>query len=212
MAIITIKEPSKTINISFYGSDLYVVNYNNEPYVPMKPIVEGMGLDWTGQLNKLRQRFSKGIEEITIPTLGGPQKMLCLQLRKLAGWLLTIYPNKVKPEIKDKVIRYQDECDDVLYEYWTKGEIKAKRKTVYEHLDLSIEVDNINAACRNMDRLIDVWSRLNPHLSVLSPDIAYAFNGAIGNVEGPLFSLKMAIERKSKILLNQHLVTDGQFR
>ncbi|MCG3461846.1 hypothetical protein L7G72_08270 [Xenorhabdus bovienii] len=26
-------------------------------------------------------------------------------------------------------IRYQDECDDVLYEYWTTGEVKAKTTT-----------------------------------------------------------------------------------
>ncbi|MDW7790092.1 phage antirepressor N-terminal domain-containing protein [Morganella morganii] len=115
-----------TINVPFHGDSLYVVNYNGQPYVPMKPIVEGMGLDWMGQYRKLTQRFAKGIEEMSIPTKGGEQSMLCLALRKLAGWLHTISPNKVKPEIRDKVIRYQEECDDVLYEYWTTGEVKKK--------------------------------------------------------------------------------------
>lgn len=115
-----------TINVPFHGDNLYVVNYNGQPYVPMKPIVEGMGLDWMGQYRKLTQRFVKGIEEMSIPTKGGEQSMLCLALRKLAGWLHTISPNKVKPEVRDKVIRYQEECDDVLYEYWTTGEVKKK--------------------------------------------------------------------------------------
>lgn len=115
-----------TINVPFHGDNLYVVNYNGQPYVPMKPIVEGMGLDWMGQYRKLTQRFAKGIEEMSIPTKGGEQSMICLALRKLAGWLHTISPNKVKPEIRDKVIRYQEECDDVLYEYWTTGEVKKK--------------------------------------------------------------------------------------
>ncbi len=35
MSIIATKSVSKTINVPFYGSDLYVVNYNGEPYVPM---------------------------------------------------------------------------------------------------------------------------------------------------------------------------------
>lgn len=39
--------------------------------------------------------------------------MLCLALRKLNGWLQTISPNKVKPEIREKVVQYQEECDDV---------------------------------------------------------------------------------------------------
>lgn len=117
------------INVPFYGSELYVVNHNGEPYTPMRPIVEGMGMDWKSQYVKLTQRFAKGVVEITIPTAGGIQKMLCLALRKLAAWLNTISPNKVKPEIRDRVIRYQEECDDVLYEYWTKGHVTNPRKT-----------------------------------------------------------------------------------
>ncbi|MCT8239873.1 phage antirepressor N-terminal domain-containing protein [Proteus mirabilis] len=121
-----------TINVPFHGNNLYVVNFNGEPYVPMKPIVEGMGLTWQSQFEKLKQRFSKGITEIVIPSKGGEQSMLCLALRKLAGWLHTISPNKVKPEIRDKVIKYQEECDDVLYEYWTTGEVKKKHKSTLQ--------------------------------------------------------------------------------
>ena len=116
-----------TINVPFHGDNLYVVNYNGQPYVPMKPIVEGMGMDWASQFTKLKQRFKSTIAEITMVSEDGKERnMICLALRKLAGWLHTISPNKVKPEIRDKVIRYQEECDDVLYEYWTTGEVKKK--------------------------------------------------------------------------------------
>ncbi|MGJ7263839.1 phage antirepressor N-terminal domain-containing protein [Morganella morganii] len=119
-----------TINVPFHGDNLYVVNYNGQPYVPMRPIVEGMGMDWTGQLNKLKQKFKSTVEEISMVAADGKERnMICLALRKLAGWLHTISPNKVKPEIRDKVIRYQEECDDVLYEYWTTGEVKPRQST-----------------------------------------------------------------------------------
>ncbi|EMH6405580.1 phage antirepressor N-terminal domain-containing protein [Providencia rettgeri] len=122
-----------TINVPFHGNNLYVVNYNGQPYVPMRPIVEGMGMDWTGQLNKLKQKFKSTVEEISIVAADGKERnMICLALRKLAGWLHTISPNKVKPEIRDKVIQYQEECDDVLYEYWTTGEVKAKHKSTVQ--------------------------------------------------------------------------------
>ncbi|EFB6187495.1 hypothetical protein FQF47_04305 [Escherichia coli] len=117
-----------TINVPFHGAELYVVNHNGEPYTPMKPIVEGMGLDWKSQHKKISQRFSKGMVEITIPSAGGVQAMICMALRKLAAWLNSISPNKVRPEIRDKVIQYQEECDDVLYEYWTKGHVVNPRK------------------------------------------------------------------------------------
>ncbi|HGN1344049.1 TPA: phage antirepressor N-terminal domain-containing protein [Pseudomonas aeruginosa] len=115
-----------TINVPFHGNSLYVVNYNGEPFVPMKPIVEGMGLSWEPQLRKLNQRFTKGMIKMVIPSIGGAQETVCLAMHKLTGWLFSIMPNKVKPEIRDKVIQYQEECDDVLYEYWTTGEVKKK--------------------------------------------------------------------------------------
>ncbi|HGW4826597.1 TPA: phage antirepressor N-terminal domain-containing protein [Proteus mirabilis] len=57
-----------TINVPFHGNNLCIVTHNGEPHVPMKPIVEGMGLDWKSQFSKIKSRFSKGMVEITIPT------------------------------------------------------------------------------------------------------------------------------------------------
>ncbi|EER7062666.1 TPA: phage antirepressor N-terminal domain-containing protein [Escherichia coli] len=132
------------MTVPFHGDSLYVVNHNGEPYVPMKPVVEGMGLAWAPQFTKLKQRFAKGVTEIIIPSAGGEQTMTCLALRKLAAWLQTINSNKVKPEIRDKVIQYQEECDDVLYEYWTKGVVvNPRRMSVMEEL---------NQACADMKR------------------------------------------------------------
>lgn len=115
-------EQTTLITVPFYGNELFVVAHNNEPYTPMKPIVEGMGLDWKSQFTKLKQRFASTVVEITIVANDGKERLMtCLPLRKLFGWLMTISPNKVNPEIRDTVIKYQEECDDVLYNYWTKG-------------------------------------------------------------------------------------------
>ncbi|HHN5366990.1 TPA: phage antirepressor N-terminal domain-containing protein [Escherichia coli] len=112
----------KPINVQFHGSELYVIEHNGEPYTPMKPIVEGMGLDWKSQLAKISNRFGLTMVEITIVAADGKSRgMICLPLRKLAAWLNSISANKVRPEIRDRVLQYQAECDDVLYDYWTKG-------------------------------------------------------------------------------------------
>lgn len=115
-------EQTTLITVPFYGNELFVVAHNNEPFVPMKSIVENMGLDWAGQYTKLKSNAKRwGIEIISIPNVSNLQQAVCLPLRKLFGWLGSISPNKVKPEIRDTVIKYQEECDDVLYNYWTKG-------------------------------------------------------------------------------------------
>lgn len=92
-----------TINVPFHGAELYVVNHNGEPYTPMKPIVEGMGMVWAAQFVKLKQRFVKGISEIEIPSAGGKQLMICLAFRKFAAWLSSIQPNKVCPVIRESI-------------------------------------------------------------------------------------------------------------
>lgn len=133
------------MTVPFHGDSLYVVNHNGEPYVPMKPVVEGMGLAWQSQLAKLRRRFASTITEIVMVAEDGKRRnMVSLPLRKLAGWLQTISPNKVNPKIRDKVIQYQEECDDVLYEYWTKGVVVNPRR-------LSV-MEELNQACADMKR------------------------------------------------------------
>jgi hypothetical protein len=129
MTNLAINPAGCTITVPFHGSELFVVNHNGEPYTPMKPIVEGMGMVWAAQFVKLKQSFVSTVSEIEMVAEDGRlRKMLCLPLRKLAGWLRTISPNKVRPEIRERVIQYQEECDDVLYEYWTKGQVTNPRK------------------------------------------------------------------------------------
>jgi hypothetical protein len=91
----------------------------------MRPVVEGMGLTWQSQHLKLSQnpRFATCVTEIVTQMPGDDQRraVICLPLRKLTGWLMTISANKVKPEIRDTVLAYQNECDDALWSYWTTG-------------------------------------------------------------------------------------------
>lgn len=54
-------------------------------------------------------------------TPGGIQEMLCIRLIKLNGWLFSVNPEKISPQLRDTVVMYQDECFAVLYDYWYKG-------------------------------------------------------------------------------------------
>lgn len=110
------------VPVPFHGHTLFLLDQNNEPYTPMKPIVEGMGLAWQVQHRKLDSNKERwGITMMVIPSKSGDQETLCMPLRKLPGWLMTIHPSRVKPEIREKIIQYQNECDDVLWKYWTEG-------------------------------------------------------------------------------------------
>lgn len=76
-----------------------------------------------------------GIKEILIPSKttivdstmvgsadGKSRALTCIPVRKVAAWLTTIEPGKVKsPEARARVIQYQNECDDALWQYWNDG-------------------------------------------------------------------------------------------
>lgn len=111
--------------VDFHGQTLFLVEHNGQPFTPMKPIVEGMGLDWAGQFTKLKDkadRFCIGIIPIQMPGDDQTREVLFMPLRKLPAWLLGVNPKKVRPSIRKKVIMYQRECDDALWDYWTKGQ------------------------------------------------------------------------------------------
>ena len=113
---------STLINVPFHGSNLLVVGHNNEPYIPMKPIVEGIGLNWKTQYRKLAgnsDRWSM-VMMTTVASDNKNRETTCIPLRKLFGWLQTLQPNRIRKEIRDKVIQYQNECDDVLWRYWNQ--------------------------------------------------------------------------------------------
>ncbi len=140
------------ITVPFHSNELLVVEYNSQPYTPMKPIVEGMGLAWQAQYDKLKQRFSSVIMEImTTGKDGKSYNMICLPLKKLFGWLMTISPNKVKPELRDTVIMYQNECDDVLWDYWTKGKAVNPRTTKQEREPLTGAVNLLVAKTKHLN-------------------------------------------------------------
>lgn len=110
------------ITIPFYDQPLNLIDSDGRPFVPMRPIVECMGLNWKSQQAKLQNRFSSTVAIIaTVAQDGKEREMLCLPLEKLTAWLLTINPRKVKAEIRPTIERYQAESEAALWQYWTTG-------------------------------------------------------------------------------------------
>ncbi|EGZ0464749.1 phage antirepressor Ant, partial [Escherichia coli] len=82
------------------------------------------------QQTKLMKQISKFncVHMNMVAADGKLRKLLCLPLKKLNGWLFSINPEKVRADIRDKLIQYQEECFSVLHDYWTKGHVFNPRK------------------------------------------------------------------------------------
>lgn len=130
MTTISILEAVNTTAVQFHGQPIITAMVAGVAYIAMRPIVENIGIDWTGQSVKLRNQKEKfNCRDISMVAADGKlRQLLCIPLRKLNGWLFSINPERVRADIKDKLIQYQEECFSVLHEYWTKGEVKKKSR------------------------------------------------------------------------------------
>ncbi|MCG3657962.1 phage antirepressor N-terminal domain-containing protein [Aliarcobacter butzleri] len=109
--------------------ELVTVNFNNQRIevveetqsIVVKDICEHIGLVYSGQYTKIISDESYESKLIKVKTNGGLQEVFTIPLSKLNGWLFSINPNKVKPEVKQKLIEYKKECFNVLNNYFNNG-------------------------------------------------------------------------------------------
>lgn len=135
-------EPLEQRQVLFYDDEvtavLVEVGDRREVFVPLRPLVDNLGLAWSGQYERLRRDpvLSSEIRSVRVTrTEAGrgeagsaaevSREMVCLPLDYLNGWLFGISAARVKEEIRDRLIRYQRECFRVLHDAFVEGRLSA---------------------------------------------------------------------------------------
>lgn len=113
----------QVLKANFLGKEVTLVDNNGVAYVAMREIVEGIGLEWARQAQKLnnqKEKFSC-VHMYTTASDGKKYEMICIPIKKLNGWLFSLNPNKVRSDLKERLENYQEECFLALWDYWTEG-------------------------------------------------------------------------------------------
>lgn len=126
---------------------IIVIDEAGEKFVPIKPICEVLGINYTSQLEKLE---TDELIDSTIPlrgTVGADGKdrqMKCLPLEFVFGWLFSISSKNVKEEAREGLIAYKKICHKVLYNYFTEHAtfIEQKEKKLNDFVDKESEARN----------------------------------------------------------------------
>ena len=134
--------------IQVHERAIAIYNFDNEKYVAIKPICEAIGVNYSTQLEKIEK---DEILSSVVPLRGivGADKktreMRVIPLRYVFGWLFTINPKNVNPDIKEKVFKYRMECYNALYDTFTKRtgilRQKAEIQTKLHKLEEEIKAD-----------------------------------------------------------------------
>jgi P22_AR N-terminal domain/ORF6C domain len=157
--------------IDFYGDEITtaLVSIENQSliYIPLRPICEYLGLSWSGQRERVNRdpvlsgeaRFVR----VTRTNLGGNPNILCLPLDFINGFLFGMNASRVKPELQEKVIRYQRECYRILAETF-----QAESSLTHESSDAIAALEQIRdmglAIAHMAEQQIEMEQRLNARL------------------------------------------------
>ncbi len=112
-----------------------------EGLIPIRPICEALGVSYERQYRKVKE--SKELESIiayraTVGADGKLREMVCLPVEYIYGWVFSINPDNVKPEVKEQVIRYKMECYHALYLYFHRPQEQADEQNRQERESLHI--------------------------------------------------------------------------
>jgi hypothetical protein len=138
--------PADERAVDFYGDELRAYLVEDEPFVPLKPICDYLGVSWPGQYERIQRdpvlsEVVKFIRVTRINPAGGRPELLCLPLDYLNGWLFGISPHRVKPELKEKIIQYQKECYKVLAQaFHSRAAGQATGSSLAHIRDLSLAI------------------------------------------------------------------------
>jgi hypothetical protein len=129
--------PIEEKTVDFYGdqitASLVEIGEEQVVYVSLRPICEHLGLSWSAQLQRIRRDevlneslISVFITNTEIGQRGkGRRELISMPLKLLPGWLFGLDAKRVKPELKEKIIRYRRECYDVLWKAFQEEALNA---------------------------------------------------------------------------------------
>src|SRR3954453_6303286 len=116
--------------IDFYGDSivaaLVTVDDQPEVYVPLRPLCDYLGLDWSAQRRRIGRDpvLAEMLQPLRLTRgkpAGGDPEVLSLPLEYLPGWLFGISAGRVRAELQDKITRYRRESFRVLWRGFPAG-------------------------------------------------------------------------------------------
>lgn len=131
--------------VAFYEDTIVAARLaDGNIYIPIRPLCDNLGVTLAGQRERIKRDpvLSEVVTSVSVTLTQQAREMLCLPLKYIPGWLFGINANRVKPELRERIIRYQRECYDVLSEAFAEGRLTAD--PIFEEL-LAQDTDAVQA-------------------------------------------------------------------
>ncbi|MEM7333575.1 MAG: phage antirepressor N-terminal domain-containing protein [Chloroflexota bacterium] len=98
-------------------------NGRENVYVPLRPLVQGMGLDWSAQRKRIKKNpvlsdvcISVAVTATETGRGKGSRNILSIPISHLNGMLFGINADRVREDIRPLLIEYQKNCYQILFD------------------------------------------------------------------------------------------------
>ncbi len=116
--------PMTQKSVTFYGDEIVAVQTEDgEVFVPIRQMCDLLGIGYQGQIDRIRrdpvlQKYEREVEleRADAAGRGGAQATNCLALKYVPGWLFGISASRVRDDVREKLILYQEQVYDVIWQ------------------------------------------------------------------------------------------------
>jgi hypothetical protein len=107
------------VKVQFDGDEIEAIPKDGRAWVVVRRVCEALGIDENGQRRKLQTcPWATTVLMSAVAKDGKIREVFALDLDRVPMWLASINSGKVRPELREKLVRYQCECTRVLRDHF----------------------------------------------------------------------------------------------
>lgn len=180
-----------TKEVQFNGQTLIgIINEDTgKIYTGFRKICENLGIDWSGQLKKVKSHIvlNEGVASISTVSNNRIMEIVAYDIDYLPTWLLAIKPSKIKEELRPMLITYQKEAVKVLRDTFIK------KQEVKQDKPLSLSEMLLAQAQLNVD-LEKKLSQVNNQMLEVKNDVSQ-FKSEVSQVNSHVSNLDQQVKQ-----------------
>lgn len=191
-------------HLTFHEDVLEAIPYKNTWAVAFRRVCENLGVDYSNQLKKIKDRkWATVVLSTTVGADGKSREMTMVDRKTLTMWLATINPANIpNPLIRQKVELYQEEAAEAIDAYFHEG---GAIRISEDDTDADIMARALIIANKTLERRDQRIREMETKVAELEPK-AEALD-AFTSVEG-----SYGVADAAKILSNDLNITIGRNR
>ena len=121
----------------FDGGTMGIIEKDGGKFVAIQSVCEELDLDWESQRQLLEKDPVLNSKMATLSTTakdGKQVEIVCLPIVHLNGWLFRIDASQYKGTRRAKLLRYQRECYQILFNHYFDEDIRFSNSLIEQHL------------------------------------------------------------------------------